>query len=58
MVWSGWEDARRESQVVATGCSLVGGLREGRREGGEDVSPPPSLDPDATAPGYGRLESR
>ena len=58
MVWSGWEDARRESQVVATGCSLVGGLREERREGGEDVSPPPSLDPEATAPGYGRLESR
>ena len=52
----GWEDARRESQV-ATGCSLLAGLREGRIEGGDEVSPPPSLE-DATGPGYGRLESR
>ena len=62
VVWRGWEDARRESQVPGEtpGCSLLAAwVREGRREGGDDVSPPPSLDPEATeAPGYGRLESR
>ena len=53
----GWEEASKESQVV-TGCSLFVGAREERIEGGEEVSPPPSVEEATGPPGYGRLESR
>ena len=43
-------------------CSLPPGVRDGRREGGEEVvsvpPPPPSLDEATGPPGYERLESR